>query len=96
MSHSARTIRLSILIFVFSGCGPQNEPQAIPVEVEMEHTQSIPFDSCGTQPCGTPCTLCRPNDGSCFETAIVKICNTAGECVAKTQSVLDNCPANTP
>lgn len=41
-----------------------------------------PYDPCGGKSCGDLCSLCAPTDPGCVETAVVKQCNAAGECVA--------------
>ena len=32
------------------------------------------YEPCGGKLCGDPCTLCRPGDASCVETAVIKFC----------------------
>jgi hypothetical protein len=43
---------------------------------------SPPYDSCAGKVCGATCTLCRPGDLGCFETAVLKECSKAGACSA--------------
>jgi len=43
-------------------------------------TTPPPYDPCEGKTCGSSCTLCRPGDGSCVETAVLKVCNKAGTC----------------
>jgi hypothetical protein len=37
-------------------------------------------NACSGKSAGEECRLCPPNDGSCFETMELKVCNAAGEC----------------
>lgn len=37
------------------------------------------YAPCGGKLCGDPCTLCRPGDASCFETAVLKFCQADGK-----------------
>lgn len=40
------------------------------------------YDPCDAKDCGDLCTICDPDDGSCFETAVTKACNLNGVCSA--------------
>lgn len=40
------------------------------------------YDPCGGKMCGEECTICDPADGSCSETAVLKVCNEFGSCSA--------------
>jgi hypothetical protein len=42
---------------------------------------SPPYDPCAASRCGDPCRACPPDDAGCFETAVVKGCDAAGQCV---------------
>lgn len=41
-----------------------------------------PYDPCAGKACGDGCSICNPLDPDCFETAVLKQCNAAGQCVA--------------
>lgn len=40
------------------------------------------FEPCADKQCGDECNLCPPDDPDCFETEVVKTCNSVGECTA--------------
>lgn len=42
-----------------------------------------PYNPCAGKSCGAGCTLCRPEDPNCFETAVPKQCNAEGTCSDK-------------
>ena len=46
------------------------------------------YEPCGDLSCGDPCSTCPPDDPECIETAEVKVCNDAGECVSDSGDVL--------
>lgn len=39
------------------------------------------YDPCAGKACGDRCVLCAPWDNGCVETAVVKECNGAAQCV---------------
>jgi len=39
-----------------------------------------PYDPCAGKVCGSSCTICRPGDVGCFETAVIKQCSLTGQC----------------
>ncbi len=39
-------------------------------------------DPCADKNCGEPCAQCPPDDPSCTETAVLKFCDSAGQCGA--------------
>mgnify|MGYP006283305247 CR=1 FL=1 len=39
------------------------------------------YDPCGDLECGDPCTACDPDDASCVETPVQKVCNRNAVCV---------------
>jgi hypothetical protein len=41
-----------------------------------------PYQPCGGKSCGDTCRVCPPGDPSCFETAVVKLCQPDGACSA--------------
>jgi len=47
------------------------------------------YNACEGQTCGAPCTLCRPGDHGCVETAVMKGCSANGACVPKPVECLD-------
>lgn len=47
------------------------------------------FDSCADLACGDSCSVCDPNDPTCFETAVLKECQSDGSCSAG----VAQCPA---
>jgi hypothetical protein len=40
------------------------------------------WDPCDGKSCGEQCTQCPPNDPSCVETAVIKVCDATGACGA--------------
>ena len=42
-----------------------------------------PWEPCGGKACGASCQLCAPGDPDCVETAVLKVCDPAGACVAE-------------
>ncbi len=38
------------------------------------------YDACGDKKTGDECSLCAPWETDCVETAVVKVCNSAGTC----------------
>jgi len=38
------------------------------------------YDPCAGKVCGSPCTLCGPNDPNCAEDAVMKYCDASGGC----------------
>lgn len=38
------------------------------------------WDPCAGKSCGDGCSLCDPSDPTCFETAVLKVCNDFGVC----------------
>lgn len=52
-----------------------------------------PYEPCAGKACGAACTVCAPGVEGCFETADVKACDAAGECVAADTV---KCPGPTP
>lgn len=41
---------------------------------------SSSYDACQGKRCGDSCTVCRPGDASCVESAVAKACDPSGEC----------------
>jgi hypothetical protein len=50
-------------------------------------TGEAAFDPCAGKACLDSCTLCPPDDPSCVETAVAKVCDGAGRCVAETAGI---------
>jgi|GEM_PF-1373010 len=48
-------------------------------------TSTSTYQPCAGKQCGDNCTLCPPNSTDCGETAVMKSCNLAGQCLAGTQ-----------
>lgn len=44
--------------------------------------QATPYNACAGKATGAHCTVCDPNDKTCFETQEVKSCNAKGQCSA--------------
>lgn len=40
------------------------------------------YDPCGDKACGDPCTVCDPDDDTCEETAVEKVCNRNAVCTS--------------
>jgi hypothetical protein len=40
------------------------------------------YDPCAGKACGDGCVLCAPGDRDCVETAVLKVCDPSGRCVA--------------
>ncbi len=58
---------------------PEAQP---PAEPPLPPPDARPYHPCFFKPCGAPCTLCRPGDPSCVETAVLKTCDAKARCVA--------------
>ncbi|MBN1606171.1 MAG: hypothetical protein JW940_06035 [Polyangiaceae bacterium] len=43
--------------------------------------QNLPYEACRDKKCGTPCTVCDPNDDSCTELQLIHQCALTGQCV---------------
>jgi hypothetical protein len=43
--------------------------------------QNLPYEACRDKKCGTPCTMCDPNDDSCTEVQLIHNCTLTGQCV---------------
>lgn len=47
-----------------------------------DDSASSSYEPCAGKACGDTCTLCRPGDSTCVETAVVKSCDATGKCSA--------------
>jgi hypothetical protein len=72
-------------------CAPVDplRPEQVPVDQKLpkpsaakQAPATAKYDPCDTKHCGETCRLCDPADVDCVETAVVKACNDAGQCVA--------------
>jgi hypothetical protein len=43
--------------------------------------ESLPYEACRDKKCGTPCTICDPNDDSCPELQLIHQCSLTGQCL---------------
>jgi hypothetical protein len=43
--------------------------------------RSLPYEACRDKKCGTPCTVCDPNDDACTELQLIHNCTLTGQCV---------------
>lgn len=50
------------------------------------------YDPCEGLACGDTCTLCDPADPDCYETAVVKLCQSDGTCAAEVPQCSDPDP----
>lgn len=63
-----------------AGAGAAPAPTAEPAPTAPPPAAG--YDPCAGKSCGMTCTVCDPNDTSCVETAVIKQCDSAGQCVA--------------
>lgn len=49
------------------------------------------YSPCAGKGCGDPCTQCAPNDPDCFETAVLKTCDSAGSCTPGQAQCANQC-----
>jgi hypothetical protein len=47
------------------------------------------YQPCANKACGSPCTVCDPNDKECGETAVLKYCDATGMCSPNTPKCSD-------
>ncbi len=48
------------------------------------------YDPCAGSSCGDVCSICPPDDEDCIETAEIKACNEAGQCVSDNGALCDD------
>ena len=46
------------------------------------------YEPCLGKDCGDACTVCDPNDPDCFETQVLKACDSMGQCVTESPDLL--------